>query len=156
LSYREILDEIFTRRKAQLKALGEPDDYDRIVRDLPEDIVNLIAVECLFGEVLNGGFDQYFSNSGGHTIKNAIRGLTAMGLEEYAEIASEALVVLGDKFVEDRVERWNRMYAETPGYYSTDIFDDLDDRFYDLEAADNDYPTIIEEYAASALKRYRN
>ncbi|MEQ1944218.1 DUF4375 domain-containing protein [Mesorhizobium sp. VNQ89] len=152
----EILGEIFTRWRDHNEALGLASDYDRFLGQLPEDVVNVIAVECLFGEMLNGGFDVYFSNSGGHTIGDAIRGMIAMGLAEYAEIAREALAVMGDKFVMDRAERCDRMYADTPGYGSTDIFDHLDDRFYDLEAADSKYSATIEEYAVNALRRYQN
>lgn len=37
------------------------------------------AVNCLSGEVHNGGFDQYFYNSSGSTYSDAVDGLKAMG-----------------------------------------------------------------------------
>ena len=156
MPYRRVIPEVFDGWAFFGQSFLKPDEYNRLASELPAEVVNLVAVECLFGDVLNGGFDQYFSNSGGISIKEAIRGLRDMGLEEYAEIASDALAVLGDKFVQDRTERCDRMYAETPGYGSTDIFDDLDTRFYDLETADNHISDIVEKYAAEVLRRYRN
>jgi hypothetical protein len=149
-------DNVIDRWVILLHSFDKPDEYNRLVRELPEDVVNVVAAEWLFGDVINGGFDQYFSNCGGISIREAIRGLRVMGLEKYAEIASEALAVLGDKFVEDPAERWNRMYAATPGHYATNIFYDLDARFCDLERADNDLSAIVEEYATGVLKRHSN
>jgi hypothetical protein len=148
--------DVFARWPMLWQSFGNPNEYDRLVRELPADVVNLITAECLFGEVFNGGFDQYFSNFEGISIREATRGLKDMELEEYAEIASEALAVLGHKFVRDHSERWNRMYAETPGCYATNVFDDLDARFFELEAGDNDLSAIVETYAAEVLKRYSN
>jgi hypothetical protein len=150
------LGEVFDRWAIFGGAFEKPNEYNRFIHDLPDDVVNIIAVECLFGDVLNGGFDQYFSNSGGVSVREAIRGLRDMGLDEYAEIASDALAVLGDKFVQDRAERCSRMYAETPGYYATDIFDHLDIRFYDLDRVDDRSSGILEKYAVEVLRRHGN
>ena len=150
------LGEVFDRWAIFADSFEAPNEYNRLVRELPDDVVNVIAVEYLFGDVLNGGFDQYFSNSGGISVREAIRGLRDMGLDEYAEIASDALTVLGDKFVQDRTERCSRMYAKTPGYYATDIFDHLNIRFYDLDRVDDRSSNICEKYAVEVLRRHRN
>ena len=73
---------------------------DRIYKT-PEGITGLsqpektyYAVSCLIGEVYNGGFDQYFSNSSGDLYGLALDGLFEFGAEKTACLLVQAKEVL--------------------------------------------------------------
>lgn len=150
-----VLREVFDHWSYFAEGFWKPDLYRQLVQDLPDEVVDLVAVECLFNDVLNGGFDQYFSNSGGISVKEAIRGLRDMGLHEYAEIANEALDLMGERFVDDKVERCKRMYDDI-GAVADNEFDVLDKRFYEINYEHDLTPKILEKYAISILSRYRD
>jgi hypothetical protein len=65
------------------------------------------AVSCLIGEVYNGGFDQFFSNSSGAHYLLALDGLRALGADASAALLLKAKEVLfADRRVPiDREER---------------------------------------------------
>ncbi|GGI53574.1 DMP19 family protein [Oxalicibacterium solurbis] len=52
------------------------------------------AVSCLMGEVYNGGFEQYFSNSSGELYGLALDGLFEFGAEKTAGLLAQAKEVL--------------------------------------------------------------
>lgn len=54
------------------------------------------AVCCLEGEMHNGGFDQFFSNSSGSYYEQALAGLADMGAVESAQLLRKAKQVLFD------------------------------------------------------------
>lgn len=54
------------------------------------------AVCCLEGEVYNGGFDQFFSNSSGSYYEHALNGLADMGAVESIQLLRKAKQVLFD------------------------------------------------------------
>lgn len=65
------------------------------------------AISCLIGEVYNGGFDQFFSNSSGELYSLALDGLFELEAEGSAALLVQAKVLLfGDAPVPiDRVKR---------------------------------------------------
>ncbi len=52
------------------------------------------AVSCLIGEVYNGGFDQFFSNSSGEVYAFALDGLRLLGANESAALLLRAKEIL--------------------------------------------------------------
>lgn len=72
------------------------------------------AVSCLIGEVFNGGFEQFFSNSSGELYGLALDGLFEMEAEVSAALLVQAKEVLfGDATVpQDRMVRIERMSAK--------------------------------------------
>jgi hypothetical protein len=73
------------------------------------------AVSCLIGEVYNGGFDQFFSNSSGRFYEYALNGLHELGAETSASLLVQAKELLfGERPVPlDRAERFQLMPAAT-------------------------------------------
>lgn len=69
------------------------------------------AVSCLIGEVYNGGFDQFFSNSSGELYGLALDGLFELEAEASAALLVQAKEVLfGDRLVPlDRAKRLELM-----------------------------------------------
>ena len=69
------------------------------------------AVSCLIGEVYNGGFDQFFSNSSGELYGLALDGLFELEAEKSAALLVQAKEVLfGDRLVPlDRSKRLDLM-----------------------------------------------
>ena len=65
---------------------------------LKAEEAELLAVWLLDAEVNNGGFDQYFWNTAGELISEAIEGLEIIGAEDLASIADAAAAELSDKF----------------------------------------------------------
>lgn len=63
-----------------------------------------IALWWLNGDVMNGGFDQYFFNSSGDMALDALEGLRDIGAAEPERILREALAVFGrDGYPLDRI-----------------------------------------------------
>lgn len=63
----------------------------RALAPLPPGFGFLHAVSWVNGEVLNGGFSQLFTNTGGLEVPLAIEGLEAMGRSDIADLVREAL-----------------------------------------------------------------
>src|SRR5687768_678163 len=63
---------------------------------LTEGQITLLAVELFFGEVLNGGFYQYFSNQSGSLTVVAPNALRRVRLDPYAEILEDFLRLFPD------------------------------------------------------------
>ena len=92
----------------------------------------IYLVECLAGEVINGGFHQYFSNSSGDHAREALQALAEVGAVETARLLDSAMgAFTGGRVPTDRLERSNELDAadgRQPGF-----FDGLDTQFYALE-----------------------
>jgi hypothetical protein len=76
------------------------------------------AVSCLIGEVYNGGFDQFFSNSSGGHYLLVLDGLRTLGADATAALLLEVKQVLfADRAVpidrEDRIELMPTVKSES-------------------------------------------
>lgn len=87
-----------------------------------------LAIEWYRAEVNNGGHDQFYFNSTGIVWRDALAGFTELGLDDFAAVLNESANRLGGDPPLDREERQTLMDAMEAQ------FDDLDDRFYALEA----------------------
>ncbi len=74
-----------------LKIDEKPDKAYEIVTALPEGYVTVFATMEVEGEVNNGGFDQYFSNTSGEFALEAIEGFEKIGAKNFATITKQAL-----------------------------------------------------------------
>jgi len=114
-----------------LDSLDSPSDYHRQMRMLREPVRHVIATELLLWQVNNGGFWQYFYNSYGIMIDDAIEGLKAIGQESYAAIAERAKLSFGVNFPEDRILRV--AFVGDDEQNARIDFSSFDDEFYALD-----------------------
>ncbi|MFD1983100.1 DUF4375 domain-containing protein [Mesorhizobium newzealandense] len=132
-----------------LDVLDEPSEYHKVIGAIPVAIRNVICVELLSWQVLNGGFRQYFWNSYGITAQGAIEGFRAMGLEKHAELTRQACALLGERFPEERLARME-IVGEVGGIGIN--FNALDDAFYALEENNSESAeAALAAYATAAL-----
>lgn len=84
-------------------------DYGSCVEKLSEaEMVFYLTVE-LEGEVMNGGFGQFFDNSSGNFANETEAALRRIGAEKTADIYKKALDALGGELPRDRKERWKAL-----------------------------------------------
>jgi hypothetical protein len=136
----------------------------------------LMPSNSLHGDVMNGGFQQYFYNSGSMFCHEALHGLRAMGADDHARLLERAIDAFPDGHVpRDRAARLLALYggdratlkrelrrheewsedwkqwvssprpatsapmssnAEQVTEAFTNLFDDLDGHYYQLERTD--------------------
>jgi hypothetical protein len=104
-----------------------------------------IALYWLEAEVMNGGFEQYFSNSSGDSVAEAIRGLSRLSCTATLSILNEAIAELGvdSGKLHDRESRarrlsfiaqeWERVGSGEPEPFDgpTNRLQDLHERFFE-------------------------
>lgn len=109
--------------------LGELCSYGDDMEKLNEYQQNFYYVQLLEAEVNNGGFDQYFYNSGGDHALETIRGLKAIGADKTAKLLQEAMNQFPNgevpKYREIRISTLEKIRPE-----SEKVFEKLDDAFY--------------------------
>lgn len=115
-----------------IDSLDDPDEYHAQMSKLEEPVRHVISSELLLWQVDNGGFWQYFCNSYGIGIADAIAGLRSIGLPDYADIAERAKTRFGAVFQDDRVNRIEALGGTDFNNRLID-FDDLDDELYALD-----------------------
>ncbi len=92
----------------------------------------LVAVQALEGEVLNGGFDQYFFNSTGNDAEVALAGLKDIGAKIAASLLERAMAVFpGGRPPADRQQRWKAMDQIKSS--SKPVWEKCDDEFYKFQ-----------------------
>ncbi|RLP24834.1 DUF4375 domain-containing protein [Mesorhizobium sp. YM1C-6-2] len=85
--------------------------YDALIQRLPANVPEVVAAWWLTAEVENGGFNQYFDNSYGAMIDEAIRGLEMTGQAKFAASARSAKDEFGGEVPFDRDERMLQVEA---------------------------------------------
>jgi hypothetical protein len=138
-----------------LDALESPAQYHLLMQSLPDPVRRVIATELLLWQVNNGGFWQYFYNSYGITIDDAIEGLRAIGEELYADVATRAKALFGARYPEDRTLRIE-LVGEDVKERRID-FRKVDDEFFALDPGMADSSRAfdaLDAYATVALKGY--
>lgn len=97
--------------------------------DLTETERRLCAAYFLEGQVMNGGFDQYFFNSTGNDCEVALAGLKDIGATAAAALLERAMAVFpGGRPPVDRQQRHRLMTCL--GSRSRSVWDQCDDEFY--------------------------
>jgi hypothetical protein len=90
----------------------------------------LLALGGLRTEVNNGGFHQYFFNSAGDLVTEALDAAEAAGADELASLIRRGLSLLNVSAPADQVARQSAL-----GDIEPEEFADLDDDYYTLEAS---------------------
>jgi hypothetical protein len=102
------------------------------------------SVEILYGEILNGGFNQYFCNSSGELYEKSVEGLEIIGDDRTLKILSTIKheVFGGDNIPAQQSSRTKTVieYEEKNGY---DAFNVADDAFYEYS---DDVTDLVENY----------
>jgi Domain of unknown function (DUF4375) len=118
--------------------------YQATLRPFTRSQRYLFAIQWYRSEVNNGGHDQFFGNSTGIVWEDALEGLQAIGLLEAATILRSASDRLGGAS-RHRAEREAQLEAAEAD------FEDLDDRFFELDrtgALDQKMLAFAREHAA--------
>ena len=89
---------------------------------------HLFAVIWYIYEVNNGGHDQFYLNSTGIVWKDALAGFRELGIDEAVGIIRESAARMGGDPSLDREIRQEQLFTLQPR------FDDLDTRFFELQA----------------------
>ena len=101
-------------------------DLDPDIRSLQEQ--RLVALGELRADVNNGGFHQYFSNSAGDLVLEALHAARSVGAIEVASLIERALDVLHVEDPTDRDAREERLMK-----VDEEAFERLDEAYYALE-----------------------
>ncbi|PTT75777.1 hypothetical protein DBR42_28250 [Pelomonas sp. HMWF004] len=115
----------------------QPGGFDALARG--DQLYYLVSV--LSGEVHNGGFAQFFSNSSGNRYQETVEALVELGALETLELLQRAKSVeFGEMDVPAaRMDRFNLMATsseESPRYRAAELaLDALDRKFYANEAS---------------------
>jgi hypothetical protein len=108
--------------------------YERLSREDAAQVTladrRLLALGGLRTEVNNGGFHQYFFNSAGDLVTDALDAAEAAGANELASLIRRGLSLLNVPEPADRMARHTAL-----GDIEPEEFADLDDDYYALEAS---------------------
>jgi hypothetical protein len=104
---------------------------------------NLYLVHVLDGEVFNGGFHQYFSNSSGDYAHEALSALLELGAGEAAKLLQQAIRA----FPLERVSKERGERNEQLDHVDVKLLDALDAQYYALsDAGTEDLGTLIRAF----------
>ena len=81
----------------------------------PEWKIDVLAEHWTMSEVVNGGLEQYFSNSTGILAPEAVLGFQRIGRLELAAALQNAMALLGEPYPRERQERSERLAVLTGG-----------------------------------------
>jgi hypothetical protein len=139
----EIIDETSDDELSQVVVesliIRFPPDYQKKYETLtswtqPQQVIYLTWY--LEAEVLNGGFNQYYFNSGGVFAKLTPDALTSIGANGFAELMQKANEIYGtnnDQITREHdgsIEGFSKSYIDNP-------LNALDDEFYHLSEIEN-------------------
>jgi hypothetical protein len=119
---------------------GSVDDYEHSLAEFSKPQRYLFAIHWYMAEVNNGGHWQFYFNSTGIVWPDALQGFRTIGLDPAVEIMEESIALMGGEPSRDRGERQDQIDRLSPD------FNDLDDRFYDLQK-NVDIEQLMIEYA---------
>ena len=109
-------------------------EFERLSHADPTDLTHaqrrLLALGGLRAEMNNGGFHQYFFNSAGDLVSDAVDAAEASGVTELALLIRHALDLLD---LQDPADRWARQ--DSLDDLDPEQFADIDDAYYALEAS---------------------
>jgi len=118
--YRSLWEDIVT------KAHGSTPLY----ANLSESELTYYAVESLYGEVFNGGFNQFFCNSSGDLYAKTLEGLSDIGdLRTLNILTSVKESMFGQDEVPVTQTTRTRLVIEYEEQFGYDIFDNADSAF---------------------------
>jgi hypothetical protein len=131
-----------------------PEEFLIKFQRLRPEVGHLFAASWCHGEVCNGGFHQFFSNSTGVLAPEALEAFRAMGQTELAGVLEEAIAFFPTPYPRVRDNRQDFLRENIKQeQYSTreecDPFSRLDDRFYRTKP--KSWESVANEYAERIL-----
>ena len=115
-----------------------PDLVDEVYRDSPRhahmerlspSAQVLFNTGCFFGEIVNGGMSQFFSNSSGNRAHETLTALRTLGAALCVELLEKALTLFPDSMAPvDRQKRCELLFAFEEG--NPQFLEELDQVFY--------------------------
>lgn len=108
--------------------------YKKQISKFPDIQINLFAAHWLNSEVNNGGFHQFYSNSTGIVIIEAIRAYKEMGLINTSNLIEKTARFFENHDIRDREVR-NELLDEYEDNHDEDLwnpFENDDDNFYKM------------------------
>lgn len=122
-------------------------EFERLSRLDPAHLTHaqrrLLALGQLRADANNGGFDQYFFNSAGDLVLDALDAAEASGVTELVVLIRRALDLLSVQDPADREARQDALHDVDP-----EQFADIDDAYYALEAS-TDLDSAMRGFIAS-------
>jgi hypothetical protein len=109
---------------------------------------NVFAAWCLYSQVMNGGFHQFFYNPHGIVAPEAVVGFLGIGMPETAGVVRKAIDMFPRPYPRDRILRWDHVPEEDDGRFRW-----LDDEF--CKVADDEaggFLALADRYAESAVR----
>ncbi|MBX3692430.1 DUF4375 domain-containing protein [Dokdonella sp.] len=128
-----------------------PDTFLQQYNASPEASRVLFAAHWTQSEVLNGGFEQYFSNSTGVLAPEAVVAFRALGMPQTAALLERAMAFFDSPYPRDRRERQDALEAafDASGDDEFDPFQSVDEPFSELlETENGGFETAADKYAA--------
>lgn len=114
---------------------------------LTEGQLTVLAVETFFGEVLNGGFYQYFSNESGGLSLLAPNALRRVGLDAYATVLQPFLALFPDATPAEDTEVRQSQLDGIADRYDEEKFEKMEEPFWDLiKANKREFRTKLFDY----------
>ena len=117
--------------------MADSDPWAEYERLIAEDLAHLTSAERrllalggLRAEVNNGGFHQYFFNSAGNRVTDALDAAMVADADELASVIRRALSMLNVQDPGDRMARQDAL-----GNLEPEQFANLDDSYYAIEAS---------------------
>jgi hypothetical protein len=126
-------------RRVFVDATGAESEKPLGFRRLDPHARNIYLAEAVVGDVLNGGLDQYFSNSWGAHAVDAAAALRQIGAAKMGDIVLRAVKVLDAKGVVPAAQRARQALLEDAA--RTRALEKLDDAFNALPNAE--YPDLV-------------
>jgi hypothetical protein len=120
--------------------LNTPYSPDARLSDLSPGQRAIYSLQWIRSEVVNGGFDQCFSNPAGYLLPDARAGATLFESREWSELLSEAASIFSDPYPKDTQRRQELLEDLSPDALA--LMDRLNDRFYELD--DDDATTSLD------------
>lgn len=143
---------LFDRHKDEIwRALEDPAAYGSLIETLPANAIEVIAAWWLTAEVENGGFNQYFFNSYGAMIDEAIAGLDLTGQSRFAAAARLAKAEFSNDVPFDRARRIQSLTDICAR--SDECFKPADELYYSTTGEEwADYRRSADELAEQLLR----
>jgi hypothetical protein len=108
----------------------------KFIQSLPRGQRAIYATWIAEGEVNNGGFDQFYTNTSSQFAEMAAEGFRLIGAEKFA-----ALVDKANRFYEENKEKidayWDEIEENDAGFYEENPLNKYDERFYALYQEEN-------------------
>ena len=111
---------------------------DRSSERLTEGQITVLVIETYFGEVLNGGHYQYFSNESGGLANFAPAALRRVGLDEFAPVVEAFIASFPNSRVPEDAEVRQQALDRIADEYDDKFFEGLESQFDKLYSGSDD------------------